>query len=382
MLCHDSLGGSTRVATELAFHLAQNGHQIHLFAYTPPLSQWVDTDRITLHTLHKSRPKNLHLSSLHTAWSTAESATFIKMILQVIENKGLDILHFHYALPFARMVAEIRDHLQADAPRTVGTLHGTDVTIHGHQQGAKREQLLKDLHSLNALTTVSLSHAKLAQKTFHLAAMPLVIPNFIDPAHFYPSTPASGTLNIPKIIHVSNFRAVKRILDVAQIFLGIRERMEAELWLVGDGQNMVPAKQFFANNNLINAVHFWGLQPNISSILNQAALLLITSQHESFCLVALEGMACGVPVLATDVGGLPELVVDGETGLLFPVGDCDTAVTLATNLLSDSKRHQAMRKSARTHALTYHFAQIIPQYEALYQQLLPLRRTIAYEPTR
>ena len=312
ILCHDSFGGSTRVATELASGLARNGHPVHLFAYSPPFGGWVTQHGVTLHTLHPSRQENLHSSSLHINWSTTEIEAFIKSIIQVIENDGLDILHFHYAVPFASVVSEIRLRLGQNAPIIMGTLHGTDVTVYGRQEGIKKEQLIEDLTALDGLTTVSLSHAKLSQETFNLLALPTVIPNSVDSARFHPLTTYHSNLDKPKIIHVSNFRDVKRILDVTQIFAGLRQRMEAELWLVGDGENMTPAKQFFNGNGLTDSVRFWGLQRDISPILNQADLLPVTSQHESFCLVALETMACAVPVLATDVGGLPEVVSNGK----------------------------------------------------------------------
>jgi N-acetyl-alpha-D-glucosaminyl L-malate synthase BshA len=377
ILCHDSFGGSTQIATELAYGLAQKGHHIHLFAYSPPFGEWVDQDRIRLHSLHPSRPETLHPSSLYINWSTAEIKAIIKNIFQVIAHEGLDILHFHYANPFANIVSEIRHHLGGNKPITVGTLHGTDVTTHNQQQDKKKARLVKALTELDALTTVSLSHAKLSQETFHLSALPIVIPNFVDTTRFHPLnayknslTAVKDHLNNPKIIHISNFRTVKRIEDVAHIFLGLQQRIEAELWLVGDGEALMPVKRFFDTNGISNAVRFWGLQRNITPILNQADLMLITSEYESFCLAALEAMACGVPVLATDVGGLPELVLNGKGGLLFPVGDCDTAVTLAADLLSNPNRHKTMSKAGRRHALTYSFEHIIPQYEVLYQRLL------------
>lgn len=370
ILCHDSFGGSTRVATELASGLARAGHHVHLFAYSPPFGRWTAQRGVTLHTLHPSRQENLHSSSLHINWSTAEREAFVKSIIQVIKSDGLDILHFHYAVPFAHIISEIRQRLGRKSPIMMGTLHGTDVTVYGRQQGVKKERLIQELIDLDGLTTVSLSHAKLSQEVFGLPTMPMVIPNFVDTIRFHPSTTPHSNLDKPKIIHVSNFRDVKRILDVARIFAGLRQQMEAELWLIGDGENMAPAKQFFNENGLTNIVRFWGLQRDISSILNQADLLLVTSQHESFCLVALEAMACAVPVLATDVGGLPEVVSNGESGLLFPVGDCKTAVSLASTLLSNPNRHQAMGKAGRTRALTYGFEHIIPRYEALYRQLL------------
>lgn len=377
ILCHDSFGGSTRVATELAGCLAENGHHVHLFAYSPSFGKWIDQQLVTLHTLRSSRQEKQDYSSLYIDWSDSEIKAFAEIIIQVIENEGLDILHFHYALPFAEVVSEIQHRLGSKSPIIVGTLHGTDVTGYDQWSGTKREKLVRVLSSLDALTTVSLSHAKLSQETFHLPALPIVIPNFIDPSHFHPLGENKGSLasfpehpDKPRIIHVSNFRDVKRIMDVAQVFLGLRQQIDAELWLVGDGENMTPAREFFDANNINNSVRFWGLQRDISLILNQADLLLVTSQHESFCLVALEAMACGVPVLATDVGGVPELVLDGETGFLFPVGDCDKAIELALTLLADPDRHTAMRKASRERALTYSFEHIMPQYELLYHRLV------------
>ena len=252
VLCHDSFGGSTQIATELASGLAQKGHRVHLFSYSPPFGEWIDPYRVTLHTVRPSRQKNLHPSSLYVNWSNAEIEAFIKNIIRVIAHEGLDVLHFHYAVPFANIVSDIRHHLGADRPVIIGTLHGTDVTTHNQQKSKKKEQLVKALTELEALTTVSLSHAKLSQETFQLSALPTVIPNFVDPARFYPLNKAGNPsiitndgLNCPKIIHVSNFRAVKRIQDVAQIFSGLRQRIEAELWLVGDGEAMMPIKQIF-----------------------------------------------------------------------------------------------------------------------------------------
>jgi N-acetyl-alpha-D-glucosaminyl L-malate synthase BshA len=174
----------------------------------------------------------------------------------------------------------------------------------------------------------------------------------------------------PKIAHISNFRAVKDPQSMARIFLRIREQMEAELWLIGDGPEMMAVKSILQQSGFEDDVRYWGLQRDVAPLLAQADLLLMTSLSESFCLAALEAMACGIPVLATEVGGLPEVVVHGETGFLFPLGDHSSAARLAVNLLSDQNLLRTMQIAAARHAYQYGVEKVVPLYEDFYQQLL------------
>ena len=261
----------------------------------------------------------------------------------------------------------------------IGTLHGTDVSSYG-QDPVKGRALAASLANLDRLTTVSVSYAHLASQVFGLSTYPEVIPNFVDLSRFRPQTHSRLDPNMlfmrspsgckAKIIHVSNFRRVKDPQSAARIFLGIREKIEAEFWLVGDGPEMGAIKTIFAQNGREQDVRFWGLRRDVAPILAHAHLLLMTSLFESFCLAALEAMACGLPVLATNVGGLAEVVVDGLTGFLFPVGDLASAIDLAVGLLSDPVRRQTMGEAATIRARGFGQKRIVTTYETLYSRLL------------
>lgn len=372
LLAHASFGGSARIASELSIELAQRGHQVHLFTRSQPFGGWEGQARgVRLHQLIR-HGQSLHPASLHTVWSPEELEEALGYLLAVIEAEKLQVLHFHYALPFAFLAAEVKRCLGRAAPLLVGTLHGTDVSVHGHDP-VKGPQVRQSLGCLDRLTTVSASHARLATELFQLPEPPLVIPNFVDLKRFRFQASA-GIHRKPRLVHVSNFRPVKDAASVAHIYLGLRARMEAELWLIGDGPEMAEVKAILEQSEFAGDVWYWGLQRDVASLLAQSDLLLMTSLSESFCLAALEAMACGIPVLATRVGGLPEVVRHGHTGFLFPPGDHATAVDMALQLLTDPVRHQLMRQAARRHARRYDAARVVPAYELLYQRLSPVYR--------
>jgi glycosyltransferase involved in cell wall biosynthesis len=413
ILCHASLGGSARVATRLAEELARRGHRVGLFTRTVPYGEWGCADGVTLHVTDPGGELDHHPAYLHTDWPAEEIQEFSSQILDAIAAEELDILHFHYAVPFAFVAARVRHDLGDAAPALVGTLHGTDVYTHGRRPETKR-RLKRALRELDALTTVSHAHARLSKEVLDLPVEPAVIPNFVDLPRFRPerhvsSNPvlslskepvlsltsaslraepqAEGSVEPskepvlslskepeahprPVIVHISNFRPIKDLAGVVRIFLGIRKQMKAELWLVGDGQVMDEAQALLQASPFENDVRYWGMQRDVASILPQADLLLSASLYESFCLVALEALACGVPVLATDVGGLPEVVRHGETGYLYPVGDYATAVSHAVNLLSDQRRHRTMCEMAVLSARRFDQQRIVSTYEDLYRRLL------------
>jgi N-acetyl-alpha-D-glucosaminyl L-malate synthase BshA len=379
IMCHSSFGGSARIATELAAELARRGHTVHLFTYTTPFGRWDHASRVRLHQAAVDGESDIHPAILYTDWSVQECEALVSQILHVIAAEGLDVLHFHYAVPFAFLAEEVKRRLGRAAPVLIGTLHGTDVSSYG-QDPVKGRALAATLENLDRLTTVSASYAHLASQVFGLSTYPAVIPNFVDLSRFRPQTHSRLEPNMlfmrsssgckVKIIHVSNFRPVKDPQSAAHIFLGIREKIEAEFWLVGDGPEMGAMKTIFAQNGREQDVRFWGLRRDVAPILAQAHLLLMTSLFESFCLAALEAMACGLPVLATNVGGLAEVVVDGLTGFLFPVGDPASAVDLAVGLLSDPVRHQTMGEAAAIRARKFGQKRIVTTYEKLYSRLL------------
>ena len=369
IMCHASFGGSARIGIELAIALVGRGHQVHLFTRTTPLGCWDRSNGVVLHTLLPDATDTLHPATLHTNWSDHDLRQYTEHVLRVIADERLEVLHFHYAVPFAYVAERVRRCLGDDAPLLVGTLHGTDVT-HCGKDPAVAPRLASALLSNDALTTVSSSHARLAASVFNLPRSPRVVRNFIDLARFRPCQEEVARFHPGRplrIVHVSNFRPVKDTPSVARIFLGIRERLEAELWLVGGGEDLPAVRELLDHSDYAGDVCYAGLRPDVTPFLRGADLLLVTSLYESFGLVALEAMACGVPVLATRVGGVPEVVEHGRTGLLFSLGDNASAIDLAVELLTNPVRHQAMRGAAVRRASGFSVERGVRAYEMLYQ---------------
>jgi N-acetyl-alpha-D-glucosaminyl L-malate synthase BshA len=366
ILCHSSFGGSARVATELAIGLAERGHIVHLFAQTIPFGYWDVSNGVNLHIIN-SRPENyLPSAELQIDWQDKEFEAYLSEVMKIAAS--LDVLHFHYAVPFAYVAAEVKRRLGEACPLLVGTLHGTDVSIHGRNP-VRGPQLMRALQNVDVLTTVSISHADLSTEIFGLVTPPQVIQNFVDLEKFHPRDADAFSLfahHRPRIAHVSNFRAVKQPEVMAEVFVKIREKMDSELWLIGEGPEMDRVKNIFRQNDMDGNVSYWNFQYEVAGLLAQTDLLLLTSRMESFCLAALEAMACGLPVVASRVGGLTEVVLDGKTGLLFDLDQPDQAVQLALSLLSDPARYRQMSESAFRHAGNYDRRNGVLNYEELY----------------
>ncbi|MBN9386709.1 MAG: N-acetyl-alpha-D-glucosaminyl L-malate synthase BshA [Chloroflexi bacterium] len=363
MICHSSCGGSSKVAFELARQLARRDHQVHFFSQYQPFGFTSDNPNLMTHFFQAKWQPDLHPSQLKTEWNNAEQEQFLRCLTEVIERDGLDILHFHYAIPFAFLVVELKRRLGGKCPVLIGTLHGTDVSIFGtYPEYAWKLKIA--LEQVDCLTTVSTSHAELASRLLEIEP-PLVIPNFLDLADYRPQ-PKLTRRKRPRLIHISNFRPVKAPHEMISIFTRILEQIEAELWLVGDGPGLEELKPRFEEQGLTGKIRFWGLQEKVAPILAQADLLLMTSVAESFCLVALEAMACGVPVLATHVGGVPEVVKHAETGYLYTAGDHEQAVEYGTKLLSDATLHRQFAQASLVQARKFDQSRVIGLYEQLY----------------
>ncbi len=367
IICHSSCGGSTRVALELSFQMTNRGHTVHLFSPYPPFGLKEDRkDLITHYPLGHSRA-GLDPSFLKTEWSETELEKFTASLVEVILGEGLDVLHFHYAVPFVFIISELKNRLGGKCPFLVGTLHGTDVNHFGRDPlwaARLREALLR----VDQVTTVSADHARLAYELLGLPFLPRVIPNFLR-IDMYKSGPGKAPLphKPARIVHISNFRPVKAPLELAGIFALISSRIEAELWLVGDGPGLEEIKALLSEWGLSDRIHFWGMQAGVGSILEQSDLLLMTSKAESFCLAILEAMACGVPVVATRVGGIPELVRHGETGFLFTPGNQSQAANFAVQLLTGPDLYARFAAMARIQAQFFSPDRIVELYEEIYK---------------
>jgi L-malate glycosyltransferase len=366
LLCHSGIGGSVRIATGLASALSRRGHQVHVLARTPPAFDSLAESGVCLHTLLPT-PDHDPPGGLKVAWSSDEQDAFRSLVSDVARAERLDVLHAHYAVPFAHVAAWLVRSLGQRSPVTVATLHGTDVSIHGREPRRGR-MLSEDLGALQAVTSVSRHHARLARQVLGLGELPVVIPNFVDLTRFRP--PQFRRQGKPRIVHVSNFRGVKDAPSLARVFLAVRERIDAELWLIGDGPGLPVLETVLAEAGESGAVRSFGVTTDVAPILREADLLLMTSYAESFCLAAAEAMACGIPVVATRVGGISEVVGDGATGHLFAVGDVGSAAEAVVELLASPDVRRRLGSAARRRATRFAPERVVPIYEGLYRDLL------------
>ena len=355
MLCHRGVGGSARVAVELATALATRGHVPYVFARSPPFGLVDGAGGVGMRTLDAGDGLSPRLDG---DWSAAD----LDALAELIAGVELDVLHYHYAFPFAAVADAVRTRLGAAAPAIVGTLHGTDVS---HCPRGRAAALAPLLARADVLTAVSHSLASAASELFGLARAPVVVSNFIDLQRFRPGVRGAGARR--RIAHVSNLRPVKQPGAMARIYAATRRRVDAELWLVGGGDGMATVDTILNAAGVTNGVVRFGLRTDLEAILPQADVLLMTSCTESFCLAALEAAACGVPTVAPRVGGLPELVRDGCSGVLFEPGDEDGAAGELVALLHDDLRRARMGKAARAVAVELAATAVVPRYETLYR---------------
>ncbi len=348
-----------RIATHLAQVLSEKGYEVTVFARRRPafpLPAAVD-----LRTIRDTPPDSNDQLSITS--DPAEFEALTSLVMDAMVTSKLDVLHFHYALPFAAVAREVRRRLPTGLPRIIGTLHGTDVSLQGARAATQRH-LSRALASADALTTVSRSHALLIRNRF--GRDPLVIPNFVDLRVFHPRAEARG--GRPRVLHMSNFRPVKNTLSVARAFALLHARMDAVLWLVGEGETLPDTLNELRRLGVPNSsVRTFGMVESPSSIVARTDVMLVPSYLESFSMAALEAMACGVPVVGTRVGGLKELIEDRDCGVLVSPGD-DGA--LASALEIALHRKSALRRGALGRAAEFSVDTIVPWYEELYRDVL------------
>src|SRR6267143_4183354 len=342
--CYPTYGGSGAVATELGLELARRGHDVHFIAYASPFRLRGVVERVTFHEV-AAIDYPLFEQSPHAL------ALAVKQH-EVAQRERLDLLHVHYAIPFAT-TAWLAKQMMADERdlKVVTTLHGTDITLVG--QAPSYFTITKfSIEQSDRVTAVSQYLRDETYRAFGCVDCDVkVIPNFVSTAEYHPARDGScrRALAPPdhKILtHVSNFRPVKRVRDVVRVFAGVRQVVPATLVLVGDGPDRDAAEQETDRLRLGDDVRFLGKVDQVADLLRGSDLFLLPSETESFGLAALEAMACGVPVIASRVGGIPEVVVHGETGALAPVGAVDTMASAALQLLLDPGRSAAARVAA------------------------------------
>jgi N-acetyl-alpha-D-glucosaminyl L-malate synthase BshA len=372
--CYPSYGGSGVVGAELGLELAQRGHQVHFISYASPMrleDGGRDHERVRFH------PVNMLAYPLFEYPPYA--LALASKLCEVAHSESLDLIHMHYAIPHAVSAYLAREMCKTSRYLPfVTTLHGTDITLVGRDPSFLPITRF-GIEQSDRVTAISNYLRQATLDTFAVSTPIQVIYNFID-AEFYKRRPDPSLKKrlAPRgekiILHISTFRPIKRITDCIEVLARIRaEGPSARLVMCGDGPERAEAQALATRLNVSDDVIFAGQQPQsmIREYLSIADLLLLPSQSESFGLVALEAMACEVPVIATRVGGLPELVENGATGFLFPVGDVNAMAAGAISLLSNQTLTQQFGRLAREVAITRFSAErIIPEYEALYAGLI------------
>ena len=371
IVCYASVGGSGVVATELGKALALRGHQAHFISTETPFRLGDFQEGLYFHQV--ATPTYPLFREPQYLLSLANR------IVQVARDSNLDIIHAHYAVPHATAAFLSRQVLSASgrAPRVVTTLHGTDITLIGNDPSYSRIVAFS-IEQSDAVTAVSNSLRSSTYAELGVTREIAVIPNFLDLAihrrrprpdlrkHF-----TGGDERTRIVIHVSNFRPVKRVEVVIDLFDRIRAKVPARLLLVGDGPDLPIAQRRARKLGIDGLVHAIGAQEEVVPLLSIADVFLLPSGQESFGLAALEAMACEVPVVASAVGGLPEVIEHGVTGFLHPLDDGDGMAASAIALLTDQARHDMIAQAA-CRRVREHFSvdRVVPMYESCYQKLL------------
>lgn len=368
IVCYPTFGGSGVLATELGKALAEKGHEVHFITYNQPVRLVTTSANIYYH--------EVTIADYPLFDYTPYELALTSKLVDVVKYEKLDVLHVHYAIPHAS-AAYMAQHILADQGifiPFVTTLHGTDITLVGRDPSIEPVVTFSINHS-DAVTAVSHSLKNDTLKHFTITKDIEVIYNFVC-AESYQQERNQALLkqfapNGEKVIvHISNFRKVKRVQDVAAVFRKVVEKVPAKLLLIGDGPERPVIEELCRSHGTCKHTRFLGKIESVSQILSIADVFLLTSETESFGLAALEAMACGVPVVSTNTGGLPEVNEHGSTGFLHNVGDVDAMANSVIDLLQNDTLHGQIRKNCIAQAEKFDISQILPKYEQLYTGLL------------
>ena len=367
IVCYPTFGGSGVMATELGLALADKGHEIHFITYQQPV-RLNFRPNIYYHEVIVPKYPLFDFPPYETALAST--------LVNVVNNHELDLLHVHYAIPHASSAYFARQMLKKrgkDIP-FITTLHGTDITLVG-KDSTYGCVVTFSINESDAITAVSDNLRDETFKSFAIEKEIKVITNFVDAKRFHLTNKehfkkmlAPGGERI--LAHVSNFRKVKRVEDVLAIFEKVHQQMPSKLLMIGDGPERQNCEDICRKLGITEDVRFLGKQEQMEEILNIADLFLLPSQYESFGLAALEAMACGVPVISSNAGGLPEINEQGKTGFLADVGDVETMAERAIYILEDEERLQQFKDNALAHAAEFSIDKIVPLYEAVYEEVL------------
>jgi N-acetyl-alpha-D-glucosaminyl L-malate synthase BshA len=368
IVCYPTYGGSGVVATELGKALAQKGHKVHFISYRAPARLDSFVENVFYHEVSFADYPLFERAPYETALSSK--------IVDVAKFEQLDLLHVHYAIPHAAtayMAKQILKTQGIDLPY-ITTLHGTDITLVG-KDPTYAPVVTFSINQSDGVTAVSQDLKDQTYTNFQITSNIEVIPNFVDltrfrkakKEHFKKAIAPNGE---KILIHTSNFRKVKRTQDVVLIFQKVHEQIPSKLLLVGDGPERQNLEILCRDLNLSEYVRFLGKQDPVEELLAVSDLFLMPSETESFGLAALEAMACQVPVIASNAGGIPEIMIQGVTGFMSDVGDVDDMSKRAISILIDDERHNQFKIQALEHAKKYDLEIVLPKYEAYYEKVL------------
>ena len=368
IVCYPTFGGSGVVATELGLELSKRGHEIHFITYNQPVRLELLSNNVHYHEVNVPEYPLFHYQPYELALSSK--------LVDMVKLHKIEILHVHYAIPHAYAAYMAKKMLQEEGIYVpiVTTLHGTDITLVGSHPFYK-PAVTFSINKSDAVTAVSKSLKKDTLRLFNIKNHINVVPNFIDLNKYNNvfkdcQRGMMANDNEKIITHISNLRPVKRVQDVVSVFFNIQKEMPAKLMLVGEGPEREKIELQCSELDILDKVVFFGKSNEIDKILCFSDLFLLPSETESFGLAALEAMSSGVPVISSNTGGIPEVNIDGFSGFLSDVGDVENMSKNALHVLSNNDRLKIFKENARTESLKYDLHQIVPQYEAIYQDTL------------